>query len=326
MKKLFAAVCCILMLFSSAACAGGQATAPFDTERPWGTPTNAFEQCSYTLQIFERVRVDGAWADGQELATGGFTQTLNASGAGKDGLASVASELSVSWKDLPECAENRGKTDLMESAVVFSAASMAPVSSQKTMTLDVRADADGASYNHSYDYSADYAALTSHIKFGKNASGDYSDPKTIAIPSGTKYDNEQLFYLLRAHRNLKPGAGVAFNVNNVADNYIRDNNNLAPMTASASSETVKKELGAFMLDYAESAEIECMLVLLSLSGTDSGPAHRFYIAEPGIRFGKGNIKTAKIIVGYEYTLYTSAGTEQFRYVYTLTGYTTKRSA
>ena len=326
MKKIFAVILCIFILVLGSACTGSAVTDPFDTEPPWGTPTNAYEKCTYGIEVF---RADDS--DNTVLADGTFTQTLSASGEGINNRVAVDSALNVVWKELDAGNINKGKTDEMNSTVLFKRTGMTPVSSKKTMVMEPRTDTDGKIYNHSYEYTVNYENLTGEIKFNNDTSGTGIETKTYSIKSGTNYDNEQLFYLLRSFKNLNIDAPVTFSLNNIAENFIRGNNAPFSLTASTVRES-EKTLGDF-IDFAddyinnyEKPEVSDVLrVSLRLNDKNPGPMHTFYMAAPSLKFGKGNLKTTKLIVGYEYTVFDAKNACTYRYVYTLTDYTTKQN-
>jgi len=362
-RKLTITVICVALMFSLAACAGGQAAAPFGTEHPWGAATYAYERCEYSVKVFERVKIDGKWTDGDLLTTeeSYFCQTLNASGAGKNAVAVVDSELAMEWADNKAAGENAGKSDRLSGTVTFSTVAMAPITSEKSAEYDTRNSADGKAYNNSYRLWADYDKLTSRIEFPKktDATKDYPKEKDISMKPGAKFDNEQLFYLLRTYKNLIPGSSVSFNINSVVENYVRNSGSPVPVTGAAYDLAIpyRPVGGSFFKDYApflkeekeqkeenddgkpgdykvsgDSYSVRSMAVILRLSVAEPGPAHILYMTAPDVKLksGEDGAFTAKLIVGYEYTVYDlskgATGDELFRYEYTLRDYSTKRGA
>ncbi|MCL2797853.1 MAG: hypothetical protein FWD58_07360 [Firmicutes bacterium] len=333
-KKLTITAICIALLFSLAACAGGAAATPFSSEKPWGMfATYAYERCEYSVKVYARAKVDGKWTDGGLLTTedSRFCQTLNASGTGKNAVATVDSTLLIEWLDNAAAAENAGKADKVSSTVTFSTVTMAPVNSQKTAEFATRKDADGKDYNNSYTLAVDYDKLAGQIEFTqkKDADATKSHPvkKDIPIKPGAKFDNEQLFYLLRAYKSLVPGGSASFNVANPVENYARADSGLFSMSATAhepSNAYRYLPVGDYFKDFiydvdvggtpipslaletepkaedppknkiwgdyaleGDAFAVKCMPVLLRLSETEPGPAHIIHFTDPGLMFKTG---------------------------------------
>jgi hypothetical protein len=435
MKKVLLAAMAAFMLFSAAACSSGGAAADFD--KPWGTPQTAYEKCEYTVEIFERVPVKDSkgkiikYEDGERLAEGKMDQTLMAKGEGSKNEALVNTNYTVKWIESEKAGENSDKEDTVISSVSFLTETLAPQTASKTVSLESRT-VNEKHQNYSYEFSSDYrtGSKKSKILFGKNENGEYDadytaesgegkgDDKYVPadkdgngkieteykeFSTGGSYDNEQLFYLVRAFKNFGGGAQNSFTLNSVYDRYrySLEGKKFSPFPMVAAADGSKSKIetgelifgildgreesfatlyGEFKTMVAESADsafkaymqicfnemeaerdkeilkdmqevldtiktgdskqdekttamqdklnalaniytVDCYGTSVVINLDQSGPAHRFFISDPGLKFGDTSLKTNKIIFRYEYMLYNrDTKAEQFRYVYNLSGY------
>ncbi|MCL2061596.1 MAG: hypothetical protein FWH03_03120 [Firmicutes bacterium] len=351
MKKIVLVVISVMLALAASGCGGGAAAEPFDREKPWGTPSNAYERKEYTVEVFQQVKAeDGSYKNADEpLASGQMTHILSTSGAAGANRAAVSTDFSISWQDTEGAGVNRGKSDTIISSVLFNTGNLAPVSSEKTVNLASRT-VNGAARNDSYFAAANYSTHKSTVRFGKeNESAEgYLAEREFSIEGGL-FDNEQLWYVLRAFRNMQLGAQMSFSLNNPVNQYAQwaagEKYGALPMVAAVATAHEKIKLGAFIDEYlpepeeddveteddgeeveaADPREILCLVVGLSIQAEQSGPPHVFYITDPSVQFNR-SYNTSKLIVKYEYIVYDSNRNPELRYVYTLSDYSTRRGA
>ncbi len=331
MKKIFSIllVCAMLTLCLSA-CTTTSTTPSIDSSSPWGITTGTYEKSTYSISVNEYLYEDGEYTLGDELASGTYSQEIENVLIDNIKSASATSSLSVDWNDNEKALTNQNKSDSFESAVSFAISNNTPISSSKTATIQDRTDSDGNSMdNYSYTYATDYDSKKATILFGKESddSEDYLDKKTVDISSLVNFDNEQLFYTLRAFSDYELGSYVSFNLFNAIDAYQYGDDHYHTMVASVAEEMQTVTLDDFILSYTESAELDCMVISLQINSYDMGSIHKFYITDTETTFSSGSevLITNKLITKYEYASLSFDSEENFLYTYTLSDYTTSKA-
>ena len=326
MKKISLLFVGFLLVLFLGGCAAGAPIVPFVSDLPWGTPDLINERFEYSVSITGATTIADV---SPELATGHFYQTLQGEGHRLDNQFRVTTELVINWNDHAQNAESRNLTDTITSTVVFSRTGLLPISSEKNVDLAPRFTSDNQFMpNHSYHFTADYVQNTSSIRFGKDRYGNWlAAARTIPIERGAVYDNEQLFFLLRAFNNMQQGTAINLLVNNVAENYVRNSHAPLSLNASVATQMVTRRVDALrpFTAYYSSAEplyIDCLVVNLWLNETPSGPPHTFFITEPGREFYRRGsaIRTTLLVVGYQYNVYNIDRSLRYSINYTLTYY------
>lgn len=316
-----------MLTLSLTGCSSTTSAPSVDSESPWGITTGTYEKSTYTVEINEYNYADGEYTVGDNLANGTYVQEIENVFIDSVKTASASSQLEVNWIDDAAALTNQNKTDTMTSTSQFTMSGNTPISSTKTAEIADRVTADGEKMdNYSYAYSTDYDAKTATINFGKDSadSESYQDTKTVDISSSVNFDNEQLFYTLRAFNGYTLGSYLTFNLFNAVDAYQYGDDHYHEMAASYDEDYETVTLGDFILSHHDSTEIDCMVVTVQITGYDMGSVHTFYITDPDITFSTGSevLVTSKLITKYEYTSLSYDGEENYIYTYTLSDYAT----
>ena len=338
MKKIAAFLLAVALL-GLTACGGTVVHQPdLEETKPWDTTTK-YEKSVYKIERFKMKREGkNTVPDGDPIATGTYTTEIEITSADE---TKVKNSFSLTYADDERAGADRGKTDTIESECVFGTIGAYPSYSYRNAVLAPR---DGESKNNSHTITANYkneekdglAGLTSKIAW-------HGEEKTIRLKSGGQvYDNEQLFYMLRAFKKTKPEGSESFRLSNLFDAH-----NAGAYSAYNMSFSVAKEKETLFVDESftrfstqtqndkgetlESigsdgnghAKVECVKGTLSINATNPGPPETVYISNVPFRIDDNN-KTSKVIMKIVRKQYSGAE-ETYNIVYTLESYTTQKA-
>lgn len=350
MKKITSLIFALLFCAFGFGCAAPAVIYTFDEDKPWGK-NEAYEKCVYDIEIVERVRSGKETVNGDVLARGTAVFELKQEPKGNNEFRTTLKLThTVTYEDIEKAGADRGLTDTLESEVVFTTDGCAPISSYKKEIYAPRKNGDG-NYTKVYDYeaSADYEQRKAVLKKNKAVSEDgtvseeYESVKEFDLLSGTQsFDNEQLYYLVRALTNTTPKGSQTVSISNlyeIPDNIDKKGKykNIGVNVSTAeelSVITLNSKYAANYLSPAEngSYDVNCMHTTLSRNDTYSGPAFTMYLTEPATKFERKDASgavvtsTSKVIVRMVRVNYNlSTREEGTNIVYTLSDYTTEKA-
>lgn len=342
-RKIFTLILALITAFSFAACSAGDVSVAFDDGNlPWYTG-GGYEKVVYTVKKYSRTQVNKATVDAELVAEGKIIQTLETTISGENRTMTLTSEGRLSYLDTDAANStderglavvNRGMTDRYTSVVTFNQA-LSPLTSTKTMTCDKRPEDSVQPY--SYNWTADYTQNTMTVQRGDEQA------QTYAMAGGTKYDDQQINYLVRAMSGVaKSGSGTFYLVNPydslVAEGYRRHTMRLscaADATPIALSDyftqnafIISDKEGALSVDSENKYNINCVEATVSINSENSGPAIKMFFADPDYTFARANtssVTTRKLLIRTVTTEYHVAqAAEAFRVVTDLDKYSTTR--
>lgn len=228
-----------------------------------------------------------------------------------DLLCTLTYNLKMVYNDDELNGENKGKTDIIKAKAVFRADDLTAVYTEKQAILET-----DPSLN--YSFVADYA-------LGKATMGD----KEISIPKGIYYDNEYMYYYVRAFRSIGSGTNETLHVVNWYECFLAGELRTYDLTSASVAKSaempdnIKSMYDNDGID--EDGKIKCTVVQLNLtakkgSGTGS-PIVLAYAESPATSTNNSlSIKSTflKALLRIETVEYTMNGNVKAATEYTLT--------
>lgn len=370
-KKIFGILCATLFAFTAFGCSTGAESVSFDNDKPWQAA--GYEYCKYSVVKTsvggdkEVVVATGEYEtildtdrDTTTVATS-FNLTYN------DAAETLSQNENMSY------VVNAGLTDRGESEVVFNKNTLVPTSAKKSFTLAQRAlcnDSDGKplalthngrntwddsytlpydvmygdprGYSYSVDYSANKATVVTETgktqKDGLEYVRSYDKvEKEITLNDSTRYDNEQLNYVVRAMSDVKSGGSGKFYLSNIFDSYLNKSYTRYTLDLSCSKDTTDYPFvpsDGFTLTNSSGElkksdgkySVPCLTATVQISATNPGPPITMIISSPEVKVAQKNknqdVTSRKLIMKmtyYEYSFVNVAGAT-FKTEYTLTDY------
>lgn len=315
MKKLFAIVLSIITLFSVVGCSAPEEALAVDTSC-WGNPANPsarYEKCVYKVEKVNAVT-------NQTVATGTLTYTVDYDHTAAENnlvYSSLTADFTITYTD--EAAElDRGKTDTVFSKTVFLASALTPAYSEKTVTL---ANREGKT-NESYLIKTDYAAATSTLDWTA-----CDKPDSTLSFSGESlsevYDNETLYYTLRAFNHMKSSGSVHyFKVASMLDCHLKGKFEPTSIKFSTNAEGYEEALTlpALSAYLDEAGSLMAITATVSVDDSLSGPPIEVKYSATPFKTGESS-STGKVMVSLCTTEYDITTQEKaFVTKYTLDGY------
>ncbi len=286
MKKAFTIIGCLLLssmfLFGCGSggmfgC-GGTAAPPIASAKPWAN-SNDYEYIAYEVDRFETsgdasnnaaldeenieargeysttlITVRGNIYESDQIEVIGgaseyFAEKLAPRGAKK--LSEAAGSYTVLYTAY-RLEYSDGKTDEIGSVALFKTSSLMPIFSYKT----VRYESSGLEYTATADY-VNYKNI-----FESNEKG-YEKVETDLKNEEKAYDNETLYYVLRAHTSLAAGGSSTVNIRNSVYTGIDGGENYRAMAFQVASGVgevgginADKTPGGFIDRYFDEGEID----------------------------------------------------------------------
>lgn len=368
---MFAAVALALAL-TATGCSGGDVTPSFDAEKPWQQP--GYEYCEYEVQkIYVGGTEDVVVAEGtytNEIRTTGDNSTVKNTFRLTYGTAPET----VILTEAGQYGVHTSLTDSYEAEATFKRDSLVPVSASKNFKLAQRPLCDDSNGNvlplgesaesytlpspvkysdpRSYSYTVDYAANTAHFvttegTTTKNTENDATTytrnyatvEKDFNLSNNTRFDNEQLHYLVRALSNTKKKGSATFYLSNIYDSYLTGSYKRYTMSLSCADKTTdftpQIDPEKFEMSDAEGEltktedgwyNVPCVQASVSLSAEQSGPPIALLVTDPSVTVAQKSqpdIKTNKVVVQITYTEYSPRNAKvAYKTVYTLRDYRT----
>lgn len=317
----------MLVLFATGcdACSAQITAVILDDRTPWNMPT-VYERSEFSVQKYKMKALNNTTEKDVLLAEGNTVFVLEEAG-NYSGIPCVklSMNFTVTYLDIAENGANRGLSDSITSQVVFQKVSLLPVLSQKSAVLATRRDENGNELqNNSYQVTVDFAAAKSSLLWTQR--GEASAAEQAVTVSGQVFDNEEIYFAMRAFSTLSPSGSQSFKLFHALDSHLAGKSTTYNMVLNVAAETVDKYLMGYKGDnnYGFGSEedrtptVECMNVTFGKSGDNPGPTMTaFYSAQP-FKISE-NIETSKVLVGLETTEYeTNAAYKTF---YSLIDYT-----
>ena len=379
------ALCILLSLLLTATlfgCSGGDVSVAFSAVKPWEYA--GYEKCTYEVKRVytadggETVVADGTYTT--ELTTSGDLTSVTNKFELQYNENAHANNVDLTGRTV----RNKNMKDSYESTAIFRKDSMVPVGiATKTFDIGQRPLTDGTmgarennpkegvAYRYEMDgadkygdpqgdtytinYDTNESSITTTVGSTVQEDGVYyrnyvEKTKSFTLGSGTRYDNEQLPYLVRALANMQVKGSATFYLTNMADSYVRDAYVRHTMSLSCANKTTAVSLEAFndYLLYNKEGELNkndfneysvpCVRASVGLSDAKSGPAIELLISDPSIFFVRSDkyfanpegsaqelFATNRVIMSMTYTEYAlSAARVAYKTIYTLVDYTTVR--
>jgi hypothetical protein len=366
-------IICVLLSAVFAAvgfgCSGGDVKVSFDEKMPWDVQ----ETCTYDVK---KIYVGGK--EETVVATGKYVTELTTTGEESSivntfELKYTDSDKAESVDETGRIVKNKGLTDTYVGKAKFYRNTLVPVSAEKTFNLAQRPLCDGEApkknessdenvnytltlpanpkyadprgYSYTVDYKENKAVLsTDSGETSANGDGTYTRAykkvnKNISVESTTRFDNEQLNYVVRALSNVKKKGSATFYLSNIFDSYIRGEYVRYTMSMSCAEKNVSVTPNLspekFLLTDSEGAldptdgkySVQCVQASVGISSSTPGPAISMLITDPSItvRQRNNNAETKKLILEMTYTEYSPISVNvSYKTIYTLTDYTTEK--
>lgn len=358
-SSLLLAVCFAAIAFG---CSGGDVKVSFDSEKPWSVR----EKCTYKV---ERIYVGGD--ENKVVASGTYTTELIDRGESSD----ITNIFTLTYNDEPETTSldehgkmlvNKGLTDSFTGKAQFDNNSLAPITASRVQNvaqrplnddpLPARVDnpSDGVAYSYTcdsaiknyadprgYTYEANYkentAVYTTTIGSTSGNTRSYKNTeKTVKIDDNTRFDNEQLNYVVRALSSIAREGNATFYLSSIHDSYVRDTYIRYTMSMSCEKSFSSVDLDLPQVDFINTENqpleknettgmisVQCVLANVSISSETPGPGIKFYITDPGlkVRSKNGSTETRKLIAKMVFTEYAVTSAKlAYQTVYTLIDY------
>lgn len=302
------------------ACGGAVVSAVLDDKAPWNMPT-LYERSEFSVQKYKMKEENKTAVKDVLLGEGTMRYLLTEAGKvnGID-CARLTMEFSFTYNDNEINGENISLTDTISSEVVFQKTSLSPVSSLRTVNLAMRKTADGKDkQNNSHVVTADYATGESKLQWTKR--GETEAINTAIGASGQVFDNEQLFFAMRAFSAMKVNMSQGFKLFNAFDRQIYN------VSMNVAAETVDKYLTGYKgdNDYGFGTEedptpkVECFNVTTGKTDTPTGPSWTAYFSAKPFKISE-NIETYKVLTGIETAEYDVNSSASYKTFYTLIDY------
>lgn len=290
MRKIFqSALCAVIALcFCLTGCTGQTTDTEFDLKRdkPWGTN---YEKCTY--------RYLKTTNEGETVAQGVYTVEIST----KDGETTISTALNVYSTD--------GSSDVMTSTVTMEANSLYPRLSQKKY---VARDNDGnVKEGFGYDISINYTEGKATGSFDNTTLGEREI--TFAQVDVRTYDNEQLYWIVRAARNATAENNSGnFAILSGVDSLVAGSGKIYQMmyTVMTDSSVVCAEMGGKQ-GVGSDGRIACHTVALKINDDRSGSTTTLHFAigdetEPGknrvlIHFSRPQYDMEKFTVAFNHS-------------------------
>lgn len=350
MKKILAFLLAVTLLGLTACSSGVVHQADLDETKPWET-SSKYEKSVFTVERYKMKRSGkNTVTDGDPIAVGTYVTEIEilpatADSDSRDTQTKVKNSFTLTYADDERAGANRGLTDTIESECVFSTIGAIPAWSYRKATLAPR---EGESRNDSHTIFANYKTSETDIN-GTTVAGmtsqiswhDTQSTLTIST-SGQVFDNEQLYYMLRAFKNTAAEGSETFQLSNLFDAHNAGSYSVYNMSLSIAEEKETlfvdesftqfstqsqndkgETLESIASDGNGHAKVECIKGSVGINATNSGPADTVYFSNVPFRIDDNN-KTNKVIMKIIRKQYSGAE-ETYNILYTLQSYTTTKA-
>ena len=372
-KKLWCILLALTVAVIGAGCGDTEARVNFDTDKPW----SVYEQSTYKIERF--YVGDGAHklvASGTYIST--LRAGANTSTVTNDFSLTYNNEAETSTLDeYNKIMINKGLTDKYTSTVEFSNDTPSPIPAQKNTNSNAKDNygvaqrplnddgiperkdgengishyfelaskvkySDPRGYSYDVDYEHNSALYRTTKASDKDNTRSYTAvEKKITLADNTRFDNEQLNYVVRALSAIKREGSATFYLASIHDSYARGEYVRHTMTVNCekNNTTVKLALPEDSgirfenpehqnIEYVDGAfAVPCVSASISISSETPGPPIKMLITDSRIEaISSGGIKTKKLIAQMTFTEYSPVSAKlAYQTVYTLIGYTNSLS-
>ena len=230
--------------------------------------------------------------------------------------------------------QEQNYNDSISSEVIFTSDGLTPIWMHKKAVITERKGYQPdsyeleACYDESYSYQSrfEYNGKQAHFAAPSFDEGNISD---IDLKEGSYYDNEQLFYVIRAMSDLKTGAAMNMYLTNIYEIFNQNKFftyliNVACGSDTVSLKTNDKIASLFnpddLVDMDGGKGVDCLLVNAYINGKDRGvPFVLYYSSKPF-----ASPATSNILMKMETSEYNSTSRAiANKTVYELIDYTAK---
>lgn len=360
--KLIAIVLCIIIGALLTGCGGTDNSPLFDELRPWAESSNSTctETAEYSFaryltseEVDEQFLQQGEDKDkGYKLTKSGkviYTLKEGKSLSYEDGQISevnnsghilIKMEMEVKYKDDLSFIRNSavrnlytGKTDKITSYVVLERYSLAALFSYKYTEIEAQAEADNKSFTLVVDYVGSFTQKRAAVYSDKHGT------KELKIKSGDYFDNDSVYYLVRAMRsvkNAKKGSSRNFNLAMPYDDIVLGNAQLKTkgVMQKTNTELDKIEVSdsvynLFNITKSQDEEsednnkLDCYKTELGLTGKKPGPVINLYYSyyPTALNYSQGIMYSAsKVLVKIEYPNHDMSTNAIYKQEYILSAY------
>ena len=381
-RKSICILLCVLLTASLFGCSATDVSVSFSTVKPWENA--GYEKCTYSVE-----RIYTGDGGSTVVATGKYTLEIRTTDTthveNKFTLDYNDNDRADTIDVTGRTVRNKGMHDEYTGEVTFQRDSMVPIEAKKAFTLQQRPLNDGElfayeespaegiayryqmngadfcgdpqGYSYTVNYSTNEASFTTYLGSTVQENGTYyrnytEKTKSFTVGSGTRYDNEQLPYIVRALSGMQAKGSATFYLTNMTDSYVQNGYVRHTMGLSCADKTTAYTLKlpeGYFLRNKEVAltpnelgaySVPCVSATISLSDAKSGPPINMLITDPSIAFvrhdnyeknpdgtDKELAATNRVIVQMTYTEYSlTAARIAYKTVYTLTDYVSGASA
>lgn len=311
------ALACVLCA-SLAACKTAPAAPDFDGTKPWSTESR-YEKATYTVERFRMVK-SGKETVREEtpIATGTVVMTVTENPTDQELLIGSIEYTITYIDDAERVGVDSGKTDTISTEASFRKTGLSPVSSKRDVTL---ADREGVD-NRSHTVTADYTTSKATFKRGE-------EERSLDMDlAGALFDNEQIYFLIRACSNIAADKSAAFTLVNLYDCFAAGFQTY-PMSISCAKEKETLYIGdfacAFGLEAADNnqAKVDCFKGTLSKTDSYPGPSQTVWFSSQPFKVSTAE-STNKVIIQILTREYDTSAVESYNNVYRLSDYTTTK--
>ncbi len=318
MKKFLSIILTIISIFVFTACNTEAPHTDPAYPAPWATDTVnahlAYEKCTYAIEKTNKMT-------GEVVATGEVIYELSPAGvSGETPLSRIDMTMSLTFND-KAAQSDRGKTDTIVTEAIFSAKSLTPFSSKRTVTLENRDELDNFGYTLVNDYVAGTSTVTYHD--GKTATHtiNFNGQNLVGV-----MDNEVMFYYVRAYPSITNGTYGNFKLADFYDMHPRGSFSPVQMSFSCNAEGEDESILLSGLEnYLSDNSVNTLRASVGKNTDLSGPSIQLYMSKTPFTISEG-VVTKNVIVRIRTVEYNIAqATIQYQTDYTLCGYTTTQA-
>lgn len=291
MKKCKVVAICLAVFLMGFLVACNQA----DNSLKIDTKEKPFDGSSYERVVYDIKKTDlhsgSSTRDEAVVATGKLVFELDTSGE----YNQLKMSFEMTYNQLADTIDI-GKTDKIETFALFTKLSMLPIESRRKVAIMEREGKSNQSYEIFADYQTKSAKIGKPILFAEDGTIIENDSvSTMGMNySNVPFDNEYLYYCLRAATQLELGQQLLFNSSVLFDSFSIGKYTTYSMIASVGEETTQLEvpnlrgIAGLSQNDLGNPYLNTLNVSLKLNTTNSGPgtvlqyvADEFHIDEQG---------------------------------------------
>ncbi len=275
MKKLLACLLVLACALLSACTAEVMTNLTMNDTQPWSTTEGRYEKSVYTVRKTAK--------NGDSLGSGQMVTVIDTHPENEK--ISVAT-VSLTFTN-PD-----GSVDTVESKTTFLDASLYALTSEKTYVF-------GNAPQNNFRFTCTYSGADASQKEVKYYKGNETEPcKTLSVSSvsSSAYDNESLYYLIRAFEKESENYGGNFNLVNLYDCYLNDRVSTYSVYYRTKEDInladelwTEEKLNGWGFSQT-GGKLPCYQVFLSKNGKPSGTPIEYFFLTPSKAFVGGKKK------------------------------------